>query len=257
MTGPGSSAAPLPAAADDSRQQLANLRDLGGLRLAAGGVTRAGVLYRSDAPYPGDDVPDGVPAWPPATVIDLRSPGETESRYCWPAGVSVHRVPLMRRAAVVSGGGGGTALELPGSLEVLYLRMLETVAGRLASFVAIAAASPAPTLVHCSAGKDRTGVVIALLLLTAGVEPEDVVTDYTTTAQNMSTLLGRLRGLGRQLPVDLDPGSELLGAPAKAITAVTERLIAWPSGAQAWVQAHGASAADVERWQDQLAGAGR
>jgi protein-tyrosine phosphatase len=48
----------------DGHRQLANLRDLGGLRLTGGGLTQRGVLCRGDAPYPGDDVPTGGPQWP-------------------------------------------------------------------------------------------------------------------------------------------------------------------------------------------------
>ena len=241
----------------DGRGRLANLRDLGGLSLAAGGATRPGVLYRSDAPYPGDGSPDSVPVWPPATVIDLRSPGEDESGYAWPAGVSVHRAPLMSRAAVVSASrqdaAGGPRPELPSGIEALYLQMLETAPGLLASFVNVAANSGSPVLVHCTAGKDRTGVTVAVLLLAGGVEPGAVVADYTATAPNMGALLSRLRGLGRRLRVDAD--SELLTAPANAVTAVVDKLTGWPGGPQAWVQAHGALPAAVRRWQDRLAGA--
>jgi len=215
------------------------------------------VLYRSDAPYPGDGNPDSVPVWPPATVIDLRSPGEDESGYAWPAGVSVHRTPLMNRAAVVTASREDAARalrgELPSSIEALYLQMLESVPHLLASFVAVAANSASPLLMHCTAGKDRTGVSVAVLLLTGGVEPEAVVADYTATAPNMGALLSRLRGLGRRLRVDAD--SELLTAPANAVTAVVDKLTGWPGGPQAWVQAHGALPAAVRRWQDRLAGA--
>jgi hypothetical protein len=190
-------------------------------------------------------------------VIDLRAPGEDESGYAWPAGVSVHRAPLMNRAAVVTASredaARGLRRELPSSIEALYLQMLESVPNLLASFVAVAVAanSASPLLMHCTAGKDRTGVSVAVLLLAGGVEPEAVVADYTATAANMSALLHRLRGLGRRLRIDAD--SELLRAPATAITAVVETLAGWPGGPQAWVQAHGALPADVRRWQDRLA----
>jgi AcrR family transcriptional regulator len=71
-------------------------------RLAGGGAVPAEILYRSDAPHPGDAAPDGVAAWPPGTVIDLRSPGESRAGYQWPDGMTVHHVPLLPEAAVVS-----------------------------------------------------------------------------------------------------------------------------------------------------------
>ncbi len=242
--------------ASGQHRQLANFRDLGGLPLAAGGVTQAGVLYRSDALYPGDARPAAAPAWPPATVIDLRSPGESAAGYSWPAEVTVHRIPLLRRAAVVTGGrehASGPGPRRPVSLESLYLAMLQAVPDRLASLVGLAASSTGPVLVHCAAGKDRTGVAVAVLLLAAGVEPAAVVADYTATAARMTALLDRLQGLGRRLPVDVDVHSELLGAPAEAITAVTDRLLAWPGGPAGWLAGHGGSADAAQQWRDRLA----
>jgi hypothetical protein len=131
--------------------------------------------------------------------------------------------------------------------------MLQTVAPDLASMVGIAARSTGPILVHCAAGKDRTGVAIAVLLLTAGVEPESVVADYTATASRMRALLARLRAQGRRLPVDVDAESELLGIPAEAVGAVIDRLTGWPGGPAAWVTEHGGSDSDLSRWHDRLA----
>ncbi len=66
-------------------------------------------------------------------------------------------------------------------------------------------------------------------------------------------LLARLRAHGRSLPAGIDASSELLGAPAEAISVVVDRLTGWPGGPQAWAEAHGASAASIQRWQDRLA----
>ena len=217
MTSFGAQAHSSPGPDSDGHRQLANLRDLAGLRLADGGTVPPGVLYRSDAPYPGDAVPDTVPEWPPATVIDLRSTGEAAARYCWPAGVTVHHVPLLRQAAVVGADDSATrpARPLPANLEVVYRRMLDMIPHRLASMPGLATNSDGPVLVHCAAGKDRTGVAVAVLLLVGGAEPADVIADYTASAPNMTALLERLSALGRSLPADLDPSSPLLGAPAE------------------------------------------
>ena len=253
MTACESDDASFPIPAGNGHRQLANFRDLGGLRLTGGGVTQQGVLYRSDAPYPGDEVPAGAPQWPPATVIDLRSQGEAGAGYRWPAGVIVHQIPLMRRAAVVTDT-ASPARDRPIRLAPLYQAILQTVAPDLASMIGIAARSTGPVLVHCAAGKDRTGVAIAVLLLTAGVEPESVVADYEATASHMRTLLGRLRAQGRRLPVDAHANSELLGTPAEAIGAVVARLTGWPGGPAAWVTEHGGSDGALSRWRDRLAG---
>jgi protein-tyrosine phosphatase len=235
----------LPAWEADSARQPANFRDLGGLPLA-GGVTRPGLLYRSDAMYPGDSAPADAPAWPPATVIDLRSPGEAPS-FPWPAGVGVHRIPLLRRAAVLT---DPSAQGL--TLQALYATALRAVPDRLAGLVTLAADAPGPILVHCAAGKDRTGVAVAVLLLVAGAEPATVIGDYTATAARMPVLLRRLEALGRRLPADAEEHPELLGAPESAITLVTDQVAGWPGGPVGWLTDHGGSAADADRWRERL-----
>lgn len=185
-------------------------------------------------------------------MIDLRSTGEAGATYCWPASVRVHHVPLTRQAAVV-GSAGRPGQPLPTSLEVVYRRMLDMVPHRLTSVLSLAASTDGPVLVHCAAGKDRTGVAVAVLLLVGGAEPADVIADYTATGANVTALLDRLDALGRSLPAGVGRGSELLRAPAGAINVVVDRLTGWPGGAQAWAQAHGASAQTVRRWQERLA----
>jgi protein-tyrosine phosphatase len=215
----------------------------------------AGVLYRSDAPYPGDAVPQTVPVWPPATVIDLRSTGEAGSRYCWPAGVSVHHVPLMRQAAVVGAAHSASRPSrspLPASLDVVYRRLLDMIPHRLAALLDLATKSDGPVLVHCAAGKDRTGVAVAALLLVAGAEPAGVVADYTASATNMTALLERLEVVGGSLAAGIDANSPLLAASAEAINVVVDRLTGWPGGPQAWARAYGASAESIQRWQERI-----
>jgi protein-tyrosine phosphatase len=242
------SAASWPDPAGDRHRSLANFRDLGGLPLTGGGLTRPGVLYRSDAMYPGDVAPTQA----------LRSPGESATGgYCWPAEVRVDQIPLLRRAAVVTGRrdrGSGPESRRPVRLESLYLAMLQAVPGRLAGLVGLAANATGPVLVHCAAGKDRTGVAVAVLLMAAGVEPASVIADYTATAPRIPVLLSRLQVLGRRLPADADEHPELLAAPVEAITAVTDRLTSWPGGLPGWLAAHGASPDDAARWRDRLAG---
>jgi hypothetical protein len=163
---------------------------------------------------------------------------------------------LLRQAAIVAETPEGlarTARELPTSLDDLYHSLLDRLPEQLASLIGIAARSDKPVLVHCMAGKDRTGVAVAVLLLAGDVEPEDVVADYTTTAANMSALFRRLASLGLHSRVNPETDAKILGAPAQAITLVIEHLLSWPGGPQAWAESHGSPAEDVERWRVRLA----
>jgi protein-tyrosine phosphatase len=216
-------------------RQLANFRDVGGLR-ARSGLIRPGVLYRSDAPFAGDEAPQAAAVWPPDVVIDLRSPGEANNRYPWPESTTLHQLPLLAEAA--------PALQT-GALDQLYLHILEAAPERLARIATIVARAQGPVLVHCSAGKDRTGVAIALLLLTVGVEPEVIEGDYQLTAPNVAGSLDRVKALGYDLPIQSELPPHLLETPPNALAPVLAQISQAPGGAVGWLIAHGASAADV------------
>lgn len=227
--------------------RLANLRDLGGLPLASGGRTRPGVLLRSDAPYAGDqdpDLPAGV-AWPPAVVIDLRAERERRrSPYPWPEQtVSVAH-------ELHDAGDLGRLPEL--GLVAVYQAILATAAERVTAVTGLLA-EDGPTLIHCAAGKDRTGIVVAVLLLLAGVEPEAVLADYLATAVGMDGVIARLAGVGALRPERvLD---EWFTAPEEAGRLVVETVLAHPGGPEGWYAEHGGDIAALARFRARFVGA--
>jgi protein-tyrosine phosphatase len=238
-----------------STQGLANFRDVGGLETTSGGRIRSGVLYRSDAPHTGDHPPAGVP-WPPADVIDLRSLAEAGGEHpLASAGSEIHAIPLMAEAGIVR-----LAHDPPehnGGVAGLYGRTLAKVGGSFASVARIIAASPGPTLVHCTAGKDRTGLVVAVILSAAGVSNEHIVADYVLTQANMPGVLDRITstpGL-EDGPALLQRVSErqpeILTAPANAMTAALE-LLAGSGGAGEWLLHHGLSDAELSGLRHRL-----
>lgn len=235
MTSEGLSEAPL-------ARRLANFRDVGGLP-AANGLTRHGVLYRSDAPFAGDSAPHDAAVWPPAVVVDLRSPGEANNLYPWPNSTVRHQLPLLAEAA--------PALQT-GALDQLYLHILEASPERLARIAAIVARAQGPVLIHCSAGKDRTGVAIALLLLTVGVDPSVIESDYQLTAPNVATSLERVKALGYDLPIQNELPPHLLETPAGALQPVLSQITQWPGGAAGWLIQHGATADDLALLAERL-----
>lgn len=224
-------------------ERLVNLRDLGGLPVVGGGVTKAGVLYRSDAPYPDDEQPDHVPIWPPAAVLDLRSQAERDViGHAWTGATRLHHRPLHDAAA--------PTVERPPHLAGLYANILDAVPDRIAGVLAVAAQVDGPLLVHCAAGKDRTGIAVAALLLAADVEPEAVVADYLATADNMDSLRMRWKRNGKvALPGRPKIPDAWLLAPEDAIGHVVDRFTNWPGGASSWLVHHGATPPDLEAWR--------
>ncbi|MGD1056465.1 MAG: tyrosine-protein phosphatase [Solirubrobacteraceae bacterium] len=223
-------------------QGLQNFRDVGGSKTASGGKVRSGVLYRSDAPRAEDPPPPDV-VWPPASVIDLRSVDEAGGEHpLASAGSEIYAIPLMAEAGIAR------LVDDPPPLDAgvagLYARTLARVGPSFAVIARIVAASPGPTLVHCTAGKDRTGLVVAVILSAAGVCDEDIIADYVLTQANMPGVLERIAstpGL-EDAPAlvkrvgELRP--EILTAPASAMTAALE-LLAESGGADVWLSHHG------------------
>jgi hypothetical protein len=226
--------------------QLANFRDIGGMP-APGGRTAPAVLYRSDAPYPGDVAPSAAPVWPPAVVVDVRSVGETSNTYTWPATTERHHLPLLAEAA--------PALQTS-SLEVIYQHVLEAAPHSLVRIAEIVAHASGPVLVHCSAGKDRTGVTVALLLRAVGVSRDAILADYTLTEPNVPRVLDRLRALGYDRPARRALPKQLLLTPPSAMARVLDTLEAAEGGAAGWLLERGMPADTLDALARRLITAG-
>ncbi|OAA25388.1 Tyrosine phosphatase family protein [Frankia sp. EI5c] len=235
-----------------STVRLANLRDVGGMTTDAGQVIRPGVLYRSDMPRVGDALPVGDFTWPPPTVVDLRSAVERGSspHPLSLLGSEVHIMPLLgEETGRASDSVGPDALA--GGLRSLYTAILDIAAPRLVEIVDLAAEAPGPLLVHCAAGKDRTGIVVALLLRLAGVGREQVIADYLATGANMPGVLRRLRGQSL-LPGARTASRAVSEVSREAVEQVLAIIDADPDGPQAWLLDRGASPDSIAHWRKRI-----
>ena len=161
---------------------LTNLRDLGGYRAEDGAWVRRGRVYRSDSPHlVSSDGAETLRSLGIVTVLDLRSnaerdefPGPLPSTH-HPIQEDVERDGIDPRT--VSGRDGGEQL-----LADLYVLLLERSALRYGQVLeALSDEARLPALVHCHAGKDRTGLAVALLLSALGVDRDTVLDDYATS----------------------------------------------------------------------------
>jgi protein-tyrosine phosphatase len=220
---------------------LANARDLGGLAVEGGGRIRHGVLFRSDAPLAGEPDPDLRP-WPPSCVIDLRSVEEQATSHpLGLRGAEVHSVSLMSRAdpaRLAAALDGITLLDLYGS-------MVQSAGDLIVSVVDIIASQTGPTLVHCAVGKDRTGVIIAIVLSAVGVSRSQIVADYDSTGPNMPAVLERIVAVRPVAERDaVRAGLEqvpahLFATQTEAIEAVLDTVGSHEGGAAGWLVSHG------------------
>lgn len=166
-----------------------NVRYLGGYTTASG-PTRFGRLIRADALHRLDEggvaalVETGV-----TTVIDLRHAGELAQHpnpFATHGAVRYHNVSLLDGLAPSMMSEGVLLLEL-------YRMALRSRHVAIARVLALIAEAPeGAVLFHCTAGKDRTGIIAALLLGLAGVQAEDIVEDYARTATLIAPMLADL-----------------------------------------------------------------
>jgi protein-tyrosine phosphatase len=167
-----------------------NIRDLGGYKTKDGRTTRWGVLFRADGLHNLTEesqqvlVNKGI-----RTVIDLRRSKELKEKknpFADSGKVDYHNVCLINPAAP-----DGAQIR---NLGELYIQVLEnSKAELLRVFTLLADHSGHAALFHCAAGKDRTGIVAALLLDLAGVPHDTIAEDYALTAACIAPMMEELR----------------------------------------------------------------
>ncbi|MFI9360475.1 tyrosine-protein phosphatase [Kitasatospora sp. NPDC053057] len=167
-----------------------NVRDLGGLPTASGRLTARGAIARADnldrlTREGWDSLLDhGV-----RTVVDLRNAEEYKPLLPLPEDVELVRVPLDELA-------GPAWWEAHGRLDgtpLVFRPYLEHCPHAAAALVtAIADARPGGLVVHCGAGRDRTGLAALLLLALTGVDRTAITEDYLLSGPNVRPLYGML-----------------------------------------------------------------
>lgn len=224
-------------------EQLPNLRDVGGVPAAGGALVRTGMILRSAMPVAGDADPETV-AWPPRLVIDLRSRTEAEDVHPLTSkGATVLSLPLLSALKP----GAAPAADLAG----LYRVMVDYADERLVRLVREVSRSDGPTLIHCAAGKDRTGVSVALLLRLAGVDREHVVADFLRSKDAQDAIAARLS----RLPVQPDHRPlprDFLAVPVKAIEGILDYWDDHDGGVEGWLVKAGAEADLANRLRTKL-----
>lgn len=215
---PPRTAGPAPGGRRIALEGSVNFRDLGGWSAEGGRRVRSGRLFRSDALHdlrPADvaRLRDGMRI---RTIVDLRTSHEISLDGRGPLAappVRWRHLPLFDGAEPASRGGA--------SLAERYEEMLQRGRAAIAAIVQELALARAPVVFHCFAGKDRTGVVAAVVLGSVGVREEDIVRDYALTSECLEGILEKLRG-SRSYERVLD---ELPPETLHAEAATMERLL--------------------------------
>jgi protein-tyrosine phosphatase len=235
-------------AAELSVDGLVNIRDLGGMVTQSGRTVRSGRVIRSDNPKA---LTDGgrqqlLEQVEPGYVVDLRMALEFRREgYDLGPAVTVVNCPMTPQSGVnqeqIDAG-------MCDNLIDDYMQQIAVNGQYVAQALAVIAnAEGQPVVVHCTAGKDRTGIVIAMLLDILGVSHEHIVADYHVTTKNMAPIIEGIRNA----PVFKENG--LAAAPdwifasdPETMAGFLERMTETYGSAEAWALGAGLTPEQIE-----------
>ncbi|HWE12530.1 MAG TPA: tyrosine-protein phosphatase [Solirubrobacteraceae bacterium] len=203
-------------------------------------------------------------------VLDLRTDVEVELE--GPGPMTAERAVRIEHRSLFPDSGGHTDLEADtikpwGDADIddspdepavvrAYMSYLRRRPDSVVGSVRAIARADGAVLVHCAAGKDRTGVVVALSLDAAGVERETIVADYLATGKRIDAILARLVSSPTYRAEleghDAQRHAPVPGTMERVLELVDERF----GGSVAWLARHGLHHADLERLRRRLAPAG-
>jgi protein-tyrosine phosphatase len=172
-----------------------NFRDVGGLPTVDGRFTRRGVLFRSSAleELTSRDVRLLIDDIGLRTVIDLRSVDDRETAQ------PLLDTPVRYLNLPISRGRPTTSLERPmgadgrADMALIYGMYIETSAASISEIISELTFGATPAVFHCAAGKDRTGVVAAILLSAVGVTRDAVIADFMETESYLPEIIAYLQ----------------------------------------------------------------
>ena len=223
-----------------------NVRDLGGLPTAGGGRTNFRAVVRADSRANLTDAGwEALLGYGVSRIVDLRRDRERAADPPRDLAVDVAHISLMEGIEPGDAGweavkaAAGSAPDVRSAFLIFYEAALDRCRPAIAkAMAAVAEAPPGAVVVHCVGGKDRTGLVAALLLRLCGVPIDAIDADYAETEANLRPSLG----------------PEVAAAPTGAMAAVLETLERAHGSVDAYLAECGVSNDTIERLRTRLCG---
>ena len=231
-------------------QGCVNFRDLGGYRNHTGQTVRWRRLFRSDAlqDLTPADSQLAIEELNIGLVVDLRNSDEARRDGRGPLpelGADYRRFPLLEERGFPPFTGGDVVERLSST----YQWLIHNSGPRVADAVnAIGGADGKVVVFHCSAGKDRTGLLAALILEVLGVDSETIAADYLLTNQAVEGILRRIK----EMQPDASPTTQSLAAQPLAFQGFRDTLHREYGGAESYLRRHGVTDETLERLRSNL-----
>ncbi len=216
-----------------------NFRDLGGYRNGQGQTVRWRRLYRSDAlqDMTSDDASYAIKELGIRMVVDLRNSDEAERDGRGPlpdAGAEYRHIPLLEERGFPP----FTGQDVVERLSTTYQWLAHNSGARVATAVNAIAEAEGGVVFHCSAGKDRTGLMAAMLLEVLGVDAETIEADYLLTNEAVEGILRRIQAMQPHA----SPTTQSLAAQPLALQRFRDTLHREYGSAEAYLRNHGVAA---------------
>lgn len=202
-----------------------NFRDFGGVRTATGALVKTGVLYRSGAPAQPETLA-ALHAVGIRTLIDLRSRQERRRALpLWPGAalaslpMKFDRIVQRRLIPVLFKRHAGDAVY--NIVDGVYRDSVALARPQIARLFHILSNPGAyPVLIFCRAGRDRTGIAVAVIQLALGIDTEDVIAEYLRSDAYLLPQAQRAVAMLQRFPLSLSPARTL-----RAVFTTQERYI--------------------------------
>jgi protein-tyrosine phosphatase len=240
-------------------EAIHNVRDLGGVPTRGGGSTRPGVALRAASLLGATAADrDALRALGVERIFDLRSVPEIAREGfldLGEPGIVREHTPIFRDTDISPEALIARRRLYASDFSLAYMLMLRDGAPSIRRIVEAIAEARGAVLFHCAGGKDRTGVVTAVLLLLAGVAPEVIAEDYALTSVHLPQASEEriAAGLAR-MGLTRAEFMAMLSAKPEAMLRTLERLVEEYGSVEGYLTAIGAAPAAVAATKARLSG---
>jgi protein-tyrosine phosphatase len=220
-----------------------NFRDAGGYQVEGGGTVARRTLYRSDALHRVDAAGSGMLAeLGLKTVLDLRILEELLTAQSPLADFADRGTRTIHLSLA-----GPDFSELPPELEGVYSFFIDRRGEAIAAAIKhLASPGALPALVHCTAGKDRTGIVIAFTLAAVGVPDQVIAADYALSSMYLvaeeTAVIGQISAASG---IDEQIMRTLMASPPELITRTLARAREQAGSITGYLTSNGLTDADL------------
>lgn len=217
-----------------------NVRDLGGVPLDGGGETRFGVVVRADSIGGLTDAGwRALREYGVRSAVDLRADEELAEDAPRTAPFPVLRVPIVPWELT------HLAHDWP-SMQVGYLAILEHFRPQFVRAITAIATEEAPIVIHCQGGRDRTGLVVALVLALAGVDAETIAADHALSDENWAPYLDDWYAEAKS-EAERERRRRIARPAGRTMVEILDEVDARYGGPRAYLRDAGASDLDLDR----------